>query len=98
MAVGDAYIKAPESIANAAHLDLQPGAGVEIVVHNIYVPVGSAVELYYFDGTDTIKFDEDPVDGSRYNQQFHCTNSVYVRVKNVSGAALILGADGMVTK
>lgn len=96
MAAGDAYIAAPVSTADAAHLDLQPSAGVEVVVHNVYLPEGTKVELYYYDGTDTIKHLTTYT--SLYNVQFHCTNSVYIRVKNVSGASAILAADGMTTK
>lgn len=96
MAAGDAYIVAPASISDAAFMDLQPGSGVEVVVHNIYVPEGTAVEVYYYDGTDTIKHWSGVT--SLYNLQFHCTNAVYIRVKNVSGSAAILAADGMTTK
>jgi len=96
MAAGDAYIVSPVSTADAAHLDLQPSAGVEVVVHNIYIPEGTPVELYYYDGTDTIK--HLTAFSSLYNVQFHCTNGTYIRVKNVSGAAAILAADGMTTK
>lgn len=96
MAAGDAYIASPVSTADAAHLDLQPSAGVEVVVHNVYVPEGTAIELYYYDGADTIKHFS--TNTSLYNVQFHCTNSVYIRVKNVSGSAAILAADGMTTK
>jgi hypothetical protein len=96
MAAGDAYIVSPVSTADTAHLDLQPGSGVEVVVHNVYLPEGKKCELYYYDGTDTIK--HLTTYSSLYNVQFHCTNAVYIRVKNVSGAAAILAADGMVTK
>lgn len=96
MAAGDAYIVSPVSTADTSNLDLQPSAGVEVVVHNIYLPEGTKVELYYYDGSDTIKHLTTYT--SLYNVQFHCTNSVYIRVKNVSGAAAILAADGMTTK
>lgn len=96
MAAGDAYIVSPVSTADTAFLDLQPSAGVEVVVHNISVPEGTKVEIYQYDGTDSIKVSTSY--GSLWNMQLHCTNSVYYRVKNVSGAAAILGADGMTTK
>lgn len=96
MAAGDAYVKTPTSTADTANLDLQPSAGVEVVVHNVYVPEGTKVELYYYNGSDTIKHLTTYT--SLYNCQFHCTNSVYIRVKNVSGSAAILAADGMTTK
>lgn len=98
MAAGDAYQKTPTSTADAAFLDLQPGAGVEIVVHNVYVPEGKKVEYYWYNGTDSTLFDTDAADGTRYGMQFHCTNTIYVRVKNVSGGTIFIGADGMTTK
>jgi hypothetical protein len=42
MAAGDAYIKAPASVANGAYMDLQPGSSVEVVIHDIYVGTGVA--------------------------------------------------------
>ena len=96
MAAGDAYIVSPVSTADTAHLDLQPSAGVEVVVHNCYLPEGKKVEIYVYDGTDTILVMTTYT--SLFNVQFHCTNSVYVRMKNVSGGAIILSADGMTTK
>jgi hypothetical protein len=96
MAAGDAYIKLPASVADTAHMDLTAGSGAEIVVHNIYVPEGTAVELYQYDGTDTIKWMS--TNTSLLNLQLHCTNTEYIRVKNVSGSAAIMAADGMFTK
>lgn len=96
MAAGDVYVKAPESVADTAFLDLQPGAGVEIVVHNF--GYAGAMELYLYDGTDSLKMDEDATAGSRMGVFLHCTNSVYYRIKNVSGGAVLMGADGMTTK
>lgn len=98
MAAGDAYQVTPTSVANNAFLDLQPGAGVEIVVHNVYVDEGKNVEFYWYNGTDSAKFDTDAADGTRYGMQWHCTNTIRVRVKNISGGAIFIGADGMTTK
>ena len=99
MAAGDAYIKDPVSVAANGFLDLQPAANTEIVVHNVYVNgTGKAVEFYFYDGTNSILFDSDTADGSRQGVAWHCTNTRYVRVKNVSGAALLIAADGMYTK
>jgi len=96
MAAGDAYIVAPATVTNGSFMDLQPASTAEAVVHNIYAPEGSAYELYYFDGTDTIKFDHDAAVG-RNNVQYHVTNGSYVRIKNVSGSSAIFAADGMYT-
>jgi len=96
MAAGDAYAVQSAAVANNSFLDLLPASG-ELVVHNVYSPEGAAYELYWYDGTNSIKFDHDAAVG-RANVQFHCTVTKYVRVKNVSGAAQNLGADGMYTK
>lgn len=98
MAAGDAYIIGPTSTGDTAFLDVQPGAGVEVVIHNVYAPLGSAVELYRYDGTNSILYDSSAADGTRYNMQFHCTNATRLRIKNVSGGTIFLAADGMVTK
>jgi hypothetical protein len=98
MAAGDAYIKAPASTNNGSFLDLQPSAGVEVVVHDIYVPTGSAYEVYYSDATNNILYLSMPAGGGALNLQAHCTNSYYVRVKNVSGSAVYMAASGMTTK
>jgi hypothetical protein len=96
MAAGDAYLKDPTSITNNSFLELQPAGGTEIVLHTIYY--AGAVELYFYDGTDTIKFDTDGAAGVRRNLNHHCSNTVWVRVKNVSGSTMMIGADGMYTK
>jgi hypothetical protein len=98
MAAGDAYIKAPTSTTNGSFLDLQPGASVEVVIHNIYAPTGSAYEVYYSDGTNNILVLSMPTGGGALNLQHHCSNSYYVRVKNTSGSTVYLSADGMTTK
>lgn len=98
MAAGDAYIKAPTSTGSGSFLDLQPSAGVEIVIHDIYVAVGSSYEVYYSDGTHDILYLSMPSGGGALNLQAHCTNSYYVRVKNTSGSTIYMAASGMTTK
>ena len=95
MAAGAAYVVTPTSVNNNAFLAFQPAGTTEIVLHNIYVPQGELVEIYWSDGTNDILIDQ----GSEsYNDfHFHCTNLVYVRVKNVSGGSIRLGGDGMYT-
>ncbi len=98
MAAGDVFQEGPTSIADAGFLDIQPGSTIEWVIHNVYVPEGVAVEFEYFDGTNIIKFDSDAVDGTRFMVNWHVTNGTRVRVKNVSGGAAFVAADGIVTK
>jgi len=98
MAAGDAYIKAPASVSSSSFMDLQPGSGVEVVVHDIYVAAGVSYEIYYSDGTNNILYLAMPAGGGALNLQAHCTNTNYVRVKNVSGSSAFMAASGMTTK
>ena len=97
MAAGDVFWEGPTSIADQGFLDIQPTGAIEWVIHNIYVDEGVAVEIYVFDGTNSIGFDSDAVDGTRLVHNFHATNSIRIRVKNVSGGAAFLAADGIET-
>lgn len=83
------------SKAQNEYLDLQPAAGTEWVIHNIYY--SQSMELYWYDGANTIKFDSDASYGARYGMCFHCTNSNYVRVKNVYAGTAYIGYDGIIT-
>ncbi len=98
MAAGDVFHEGPTSTTDDGFLDIQPGAAVEWVIHNVYVPEGKAVEFEYFDGTNLILFDSDAVDGTRFMVNWHATNGTRVRIKNVSGGTIFLAADGIVTK
>lgn len=95
MAAGDIYQAGPTSVANAGFFAIQPSAGTTVVVHNIYY--AGAVELYYFDGTNSILFDSDATAGGRLNLRHHCSNTKYVRAKNVSGGSILIAADGLFT-
>ncbi len=97
MAAGDVYNIGPTSIANNAFLDIQPGAAVEVTISSIYC--GGAWELYRYDGTNSIgPFASGTTADGLTNLRFRVTNSVRIRVKNVSGGTLYYGADGLVTK
>ena len=95
MALGS-VISSQQSIEDAASLSIKPTTGNEWVIHNIYVPNGSDVELYWTDGTnDTL---QDTNDGAWLNYHFHVTAGYYLKVKNVSGGAIYIGYDGIQTK
>ena len=98
MAAGDVFHEGPTSVADDGFLDIQPGSSIEWVIHNVYVPLDIDVEFQYYDGTNIIKFDEDAVDGTRFMVNWHATNGTRVRIKNVSGGAALIAADGIVTK
>lgn len=96
MAAGDVSSALSPAVANNAFLDLQPAAGVEVVVHNIYYE--GAVEFYFYNGVQDIKFDADATAGARLNVRHHCTTVNRIRIKNVSGGAQDISYDGMQTK
>lgn len=95
-AAGDTYAVGPTSLTNNSTLDLKPTGTEGIVVTTLSCPEGSAWELYFRDGTNTIKVDHDAAVG-RDNLSKHATASIYYQLKNVSGATAFFGADGLYT-
>lgn len=95
MAIGE-VVSALESVADGEYLTIQPAEGTEIVVHNL--AYGGAVEIYFTDGANQVKADSDTGAGSLLGFYFHCTNSLYYRVKNVSGGAIYICYEGVVTR
>ena len=95
MAAGDVTTD-QQSISNGARLTIQPGAGAEWVVHNLYY--GGAVELRRVSSGTDLVFDTDAGVGARLGYVWHVTNSVYMEIKNTSGGAIVIGYDGVVTK
>ena len=95
MPVGD-VVSTISSIAAGAYLDIQPGSGIEWVIHNIHHE--DQVEIYFYDGTNSILVDVDAGQGSWTGQFFHCTNTKYYRVKNTAASAKLIGYDGIITK
>jgi hypothetical protein len=95
MAVGDVK-SGISSIAPNAYLDIRPPAGEEWVIHNIYHT--SDVQLELYDGTNSLIFDTDTGAGVYAKYAFHVTNSIRIRVKNISASAQLIGYDGVQTK
>lgn len=95
MARGDVK-SANASIAAAAFQDINPPAGEEWVIHNIYHE--DSVTLDFFDGTNSLVFDSVVGKGVYAKYQFHVRNGVRIRVKNDAAAAKFIGYDGMATR
>ena len=95
MAVGDVF-SGLASIAAAAYLDIQPAAGVEVVIHNIYHD--GDIQLEFYDGTNSLIFDTDTGTGVYAKFAFHVTNAMRIRVKNTAATAQLIGYDGIVSK
>ena len=85
-----------ESIADDAYLDIQPAASHEAVIHNIYYE--NDVELYRYDGSNSILFHSETGSGVLAMYAFHVTNTDRIRVKNVAGSTKLIGYDGVYTK
>ena len=100
MAAGDVFQVGPTAFATGTFFSIQPvGAGVEWVIHNVYVAAGVGVEFGYFDGSNASIFDTDSVDGTRFMVNWHATTGTFVRVQNVStSTGTFVSADGIVTK
>ena len=95
MAKGDA-VGDISSVNAAAVLTIQPGAGIEWIVHNIFHE--AEVELYVVKSTNELLFDDAAAKGSWSAYFFHLTNTQYLKVKNTNAGAKLIGYDGIVSK
>jgi len=95
MAKGDA-VGDVSSVNAAAVLTIQPGAGIEWIIHNIYHE--AEVELKVVEGGNELLFDDDSTKGSWSAYFFHLTNTHYLKVKNTNAGAKLIGYDGIVSK
>lgn len=82
---------------NGQKLDITPStSGVEWVIHNIYIPLGSTCAVYrYIDGTNDILMHN--ISYSIGNLDYHCNNSSFIYVKNNGSSTVCIGYDGMVS-
>lgn len=93
-AVGDAVVN-NSSVNNGSFLDIQPGSGVEWLVHHVFHE--AAVELYWYDGTNDILIGSPT--GANWEQiQTRVSNSIRLRVKNVAGSTKRIGYSAVITK
>jgi len=95
MAVGDA-VGDVSSINAGATLTIQPGAGVEWIIHNIYH--AAEAELKVIKGGNELLFETSGGMGSWNAYFFHVTNAQYFKVKNTNAGAKLIGYDGIVSK
>lgn len=95
MTQGDA-VGGISSITAAAFLAIQPGSGIEWIIHNIYHE--AEAELYIVEGANTLLFDDAAAKGSWSAYFFHLTNTHYLKVKNTNAGAKLIGYDGIVSK
>jgi hypothetical protein len=94
MAVGDT-VSDISSVNGGDYLALQPAGTAEWIIQNIYF--AGAIEIHQYDGANDITFDSDAAAGRRGRESFRCTNAIYIRVKNSTGGAFLIGYDGVIT-
>jgi len=95
MAIGDMYADI-QSIASGSYLDIQPSAGSEAVVHNIYHE--ASIEIYRYDGSNDLLCASASGSGVFAYYAFHVGNTDRIRVKNLDAASKLIGYDGVYTK
>ena len=95
MAFGDVF-SGLSSVLTANYFDIQPSAGIEAVIHNIYHD--GDVQLEFYDGTNSLIFDTVVGGGVYAKYAFHVTNTRRIRVKNTASTTQLIGYDGIQTK
>jgi len=96
MAAGDVVSDYSDDLAADAYMSIQPAAGVEWVIHNIYC--GATCEVYWSNGSKEIPIFSATGAAWISGMFSHCTNGKYLKVKNKSGGASDFGYDGIITK
>ncbi len=96
MATGDTVTVLPTSVIASASLTIQPNAGIEWIIHNIYVPATATIELYRTDGTNPILVDSNT--GGYLGYFFHLTNTNYMTIKNTTVGTVYMSYDGVISK
>lgn len=86
-AVGDLQSKAADAV-----LTIQPGAGIEWIIHNVYHE--DSAELYVVEGANELLYESH----CWRDFVFHLTNTHYLKVKNKAATAKLIGYDGIVSK
>ena len=98
MAVGDTVSYGDDAVTSNGTFDIQPSAGVEVLVQQIEAQSAKAAEVYRTaDGTNFTLIDSLPNGGSMTGL-YRCTNTFWLRLKNVSGGDAGLYAAGVQTK
>lgn len=95
MVVGDVK-KGIATVTTGAYLNIQPAAGEEWTIHNIFH--AAEVELYVSNGTLTILFDSETQYGAWLRHAFDLANDFYLCVKNVNASSQVIAYCGKQTK
>lgn len=98
MASGDAVI-GMESISDDAAITIKPSAGIEWIIHNLFIPDNAAedgVDVAIVSATGSIVVIT--ALSSLFQHNFHVTNSQWITMTNKTGSTALLGYDGIVVK
>lgn len=95
MAIGDTTTDL-QTIADGARLTIQPAAGVEWAITNLYY--GGAMALHRVAGALDLTYDTDTGASARLGYLLNVTNTIYIELENTNGGDSIMGYDGIVTK
>jgi len=94
MAIGDLYSGNTTLTDSASWIVASETSTQEVVIHNIYIPYGSEVEIYLLDTMGECKILT--TTETLYNYTFHINTTHCLRLKNTSGASIFLSFDGVV--
>lgn len=98
MAEGDAYISSVTLLDDGYALLKSDTVGIEIVIHNIYVPQGYTVEVYhYYNSSPAKEILLYTTSTSLCGYCFHANDDGCIKVVNVSGSTIDVGFDGVET-
>ena len=85
-----------QTIANTGILTIQPPAGEEWIIHNIYYT--QAVSFRLAKSGTFLAFDSDNGAGARFSMGIHLTNTQYLQVLNTYAGNNVIAYDGVQTK
>lgn len=97
MAAGDAVASSSVTVTAGSTVLIQPSAGVEWTIFNVYAPKTASIEVYRTDGTNPILIDSNDL-GGIFNNFWRCTNTSYLSIKNTGIASIYIYYDGTQTK
>lgn len=95
MSRGD-IVTAHSSVTTGTYLSIQPSGTIEWGIQNIYADESVGWQLFRTDGTNEILLGN--FSGMlQFAQPLNPTNSIYFRIKNVSGSTAYFGYDGKIS-
>ncbi len=85
-----------QNIVASGMLTIQPPAGEEWIIHNLYYT--GQVQIRLVKGGNYLMFDSDTSSGARLGMVFHLTNGQYMQILNTGASAINIAYDGITTK